>query len=86
MRDNGLYDNFLNLVAFEYEILTKYPNAKIEFISSNPEIVNGLGRVINPPKYTTSVKYTIKITQNGNVETVDFAVVIPGLVTLGIID
>lgn len=86
MRDNGLYDNFLNLVAFEYEILTKYPNAKIEFISSNPEIVNELGRVINPPKYTTSVKYTIKITQNDKTETVDFAVVIPGLVTLGIID
>lgn len=86
MRDNGLYDNFLKLVAMEYEILTKYSDAKISFSTSHPEIVNQYGRIISQPRYTTSVKYTVTIEYQGKTESVDFAVVIPGLVTLGIIE
>ena len=86
MRDNGLYENFLGLVAMEYEILTKYSDAKISFSTSNPDLVNEYGRVIKQPRYTTSVKYTVTIEYQGKTESVDFAVVIPGLVTLGIIE
>lgn len=86
MRDNGLYDNFLNLVAFEYEILTKYKDAKITISTEDTEFISSTGRVIKTPRYTTSVKFTVTIEYNGKTESVDFATVIPGLVTLGIID
>ena len=86
MRDNGLYDNFLNLVEFEYEILTKYKDAKITISTEDNEFIDSTGRVIKTPRYTTSVKFTVTIEYKGKIESVDFAAVIPGLVTLGIID
>ncbi len=82
MRNNGLWPNFLTLVTFEYEVLTKYEGYEITFESHDPEYINNLGRVIKQDKYTKTVSYTITVTKNGVSKSITLSTNIPGTIGL----
>ena len=82
MRDNGLWGNFITMVQFEYDILTKYKDYKITFESHDLEYLNNVGRVIKRDKYTKTVTYTITVTKNGVSKSVTLSSNIPGSLDL----
>ena len=82
MRDNGLWGNFITMVQFEYDILTKFKDYKITFESHDLEYLNNVGRVIKQDKYTKTVTYTITVTKNGVSKSVTLSSNIPGSLDL----
>lgn len=82
MRDNGLWPNFIKLVQFEYDMLTKYSDYTISFESHDLEYLNALGRVIKQDKYTKTVSYTITVSKNGVSKSVTLSTNIPGTIGL----
>ena len=53
---------FMDLVKYEYELLTKFSNYTITFTSNNPDYVSNTGRIIKYPAKDTTVSYTLTIT------------------------
>lgn len=78
MRDNGLWDNFLTLVSFEYDILTKFEGYTLSFESHDPEYLNEYGRIIKQDTKTKTVSYTITVTKNGVSKSITLSSNIPG--------
>ena len=58
-----LVDQFLKMVYVEYEVAKNYSDYTITFTSNNPEIIDNTGRIVNRPKYTTNVSYTVTVTK-----------------------
>ncbi len=77
--DCEIWKEFIKLVEAEYELLTKFADAKITVVSNNPDIVDDNGRVIKVPKFTTCVSYTVTIELNGETETITLSSMIPGI-------
>ena len=72
MRRNNKWEHFLSLVAFEYQILLfKEEGYEIELISNDPNLYSNGHIKYN---HNCSIKYTIKTTFEGLVETMDFTV------------
>lgn len=78
MRMNGMWDNFIKLVEFEYDMITKYEGYKVTFTSNNPDYINELGRVIKQDEKAKSVSYTITVSKDGKSESMTLWTVIPG--------
>lgn len=78
MRGAGLWDYFLGLVQFEYDMITKYEGYTVTFKSNNPEYVNEYGRVIKQDENNKSVSYTITVTKDGVSDSITLWTVIPG--------
>ena len=70
---------FIELVQAELEVLQEYSDYEMEFVSNNPDIINEHGRVIEAPKFGTSVTYTVNITKDGKTETITLASMVPGI-------
>ena len=49
--------------------------------SNNPEIVNDFGRVTNAPSITTTVSYTVTVSDGTNSKTITLYSVVPGTTT-----
>ena len=79
MRRAGMWDTFMKHVEFEYMIMTKYQDYKIEFVSHNTEYLNNLGKVIKQPTHDLVVSYDIIVTYKGNLEKITLSSLIPGL-------
>lgn len=60
MRHAKLWDNFIELVKFEYEILLLSDGVEIEFIS-NSNLIDKTGRVITLPSSDTVIDYSVAI-------------------------
>lgn len=78
MRSNGFWDKFIQLVQFEYNMITKYAGYTVTFKSNNPEYLNDLGRVIKQDEKTKSVSYTITVSKDGKSESITLWAAIPG--------
>ena len=61
MMNANLVNQFLKMVYVEYEVAKNYSDYTITFTSNNPDIIDNTGRVVNRPKYTTNVSYTITV-------------------------
>ena len=63
MMGANLVNQFLKMVYVEYEVAKNYSDYTITFTSNNPDIIDNTGRVVNHPKYTTNVSYTVTVTK-----------------------
>ena len=59
-----LWWKFIELVKAEHELLTKLQDYTITCKSNNPELVSDNGRVLDVPNASTTVSYTLTITNN----------------------
>lgn len=64
LRTAGLWDYFIANVEFEYQLLTTYKDYTFTFKSNNPDFVDDKGKIINLPRFTTEVSYTVTVTNN----------------------
>ena len=78
IRAGSYWNEFMKMVEVNYIFMKDYKDAKITFKSNNPDIVNEIGRVINPPKTTTTVSYDVTVTIDGVSKTITLYSVIPG--------
>ena len=78
MRDNGLWDNFLTLVSFEYRILKDFGDYEITFESLDAEFVKNNGRVIKQDLKDKVVSYNVTVTKDGVSKTITLSTIIPG--------
>ena len=78
IRAGSYWNEFMKMVEVNYIIMKDYKDAEITFKSNNPDIVNEIGRVINPPKTTTTVSYDVTVTIDGVSKTITLYSVIPG--------
>ena len=78
LRAGSYWNEFMKMVEVNYIIMKDYKDAEITFKSNNPDIVNENGRVINPPKTTTTVSYDVTVTIDGVSKTITLYSVIPG--------
>ena len=60
--DGELWPKFMELVEAELAKLKTMGNYDISFTSNNPDVIDEHGRIIGNPRYTTSVSYTITVT------------------------
>jgi N-acetylmuramoyl-L-alanine amidase CwlA len=77
--DQEIWYEFLELVEAEHELLTKYADYEISFVSHNPEILDNNGRIVKQPSETTSVSYTITFTKDGQSQSITLASMVQGL-------
>ena len=77
----GNWDMFMEFVAINYEIMTKYPDAKISIKSNNPDILDDTGRIFNPPLLTTEVSYDLTVELGGESRTVTLHSIVAGTTT-----
>lgn len=66
MRTAGLWPKFLKHLECEYNILSKYNDIKIEFISNDKEYLDDAGRVIKLPEENKTISYTVKVSDGKN--------------------
>ncbi len=71
---------FMDLVKYEYELLTKFSDYNITFVSNNNEFISNNGRVIKVPEDDTVVSYTVTLTHKttGAANSVTYFATIPG--------
>ncbi len=81
--DGELWLKFMNLVEAERKLLDIGSNYTITSKSNNPDILSDNGRIISFPKKTTTVSYTVTITNNitGKSVTETFSSVVQGRYT-----
>jgi len=75
---SGLEPKFQKMADVEYEVALRYKDAQISMESSNPEIVDHTGRVIQMPTHNTTVSYTITVILDGVTSSRTFNVFVPG--------
>ena len=75
-----IWDMFIELVKYEYELLTKFSNYTITFVSNNPDYISNTGRIIKYPVKDTTVSYTLTLTDKttGSSNSVTYFSTIPG--------
>lgn len=78
MMTADLIDEFLEMVYMEYEICKNYSDYTITFTSSNPDIIDNTGRVVNAPNYTTNVTYTVTVEKDGVSESITLNALVIG--------
>ena len=78
IRAGQYWNEFMKMVEVNYIIMKDYKDAEITFKSNNPDIVDEIGRVVNPPKTTTTVSYDVTVTIDGVSKTITLYSVIPG--------
>jgi len=76
--EDEIWWEFIDLCKAEHEAMSTYKDYTFEMKSSNPEIVNDLGRVIKQPEYDTCVTYTVTITKGEETKTITMSSMIPG--------
>lgn len=76
----GLDPKFQKMADVEYKVASEFSDAEISFVSSNPEIIDHAGRVIQMPDHATNVSYTITVLVNGVESSRTFNVYIPGTI------
>ncbi|CDR31266.1 N-acetylmuramoyl-L-alanine amidase CwlH precursor [Acholeplasma oculi] len=76
----GLDPKFQKMADVEYKVASEFSDAEISFVSSNPEIIDHAGRVIQMPDHATNVSYTITVLVNGIESSRTFNVYIPGTI------
>lgn len=79
--EGSFWQCMMEMIELQYEVRTKYKDAKISIVSHNPEIVDNTGRVISAPEKTTTVSYTLKVELNGETREIKLYSVIPGTTT-----
>lgn len=74
LRDNGLWDYFMECVEAEYLILKEYSDVKIEFICENDEVNND--GIFDQDKTVCldEISYQVKLTHANDVKILDFKV------------
>jgi N-acetylmuramoyl-L-alanine amidase len=84
MRTANLWSYFMEMVTYEYQLRTTYKDYTFSFVSNNPTIVNNSGKIINKPKVTTEVSYTITVTgPSAYNQSITLYATIPGTKILG---
>ena len=84
MRTANLWSYFMEMVTYEYKLRTTYKDYTFSFVSNNPTIVNNSGKIINKPKVTTEVSYTITVTgPSAYNQSITLYATIPGTKILG---
>ena len=81
--DGELWPLFMECVEQEYNKLTTMSDYEVTFTSSNTDLVDNYGRIISIPRYSTSVSYTVTITNKTTheVTTETFCTIIHGQYT-----
>ncbi|MGD9605560.1 MAG: Ig-like domain-containing protein [Bacilli bacterium] len=64
MRHADMWNYFKEMVQAEYLVRTVLQGYNISFQSSNPELINANGRVIDLPAVATRTSYTLRITND----------------------
>lgn len=74
------WNKFMALVESEYAILMNMSNYSISMVSNNPDILNNKGRITSIPTQTTTVSYTVTVTNNstGVSKTATFSSIVHG--------
>ena len=63
--NNGeLWEIFMEAVEAEYDLLLNMSDYTITCKSNNPDIISDNGRVLQVPRYSTTVSYTVTVTNN----------------------
>lgn len=75
---SGLEPKFQKMADVEFKVASQFAGAQISMVSSNPEIIDNAGRVIQMPTYTTTVSYTITVIIDGVTTARTFNVYVPG--------
>lgn len=85
LANNGeLWEIFMECVEAEYNKFNNFDdNYSVEFESHNEDLVNNYGRILSIPRYSTTVSYTLKITnkQTGDVTYQTYSTIIHGSYT-----
>lgn len=76
--DMEIWWKFIEMVEAEYEKLSKLSKYEFEF-TSNSELVNDKGRVVEQALQSEVVTYTVTIKNGDNVQTIELASIIEGL-------
>ncbi len=77
--DLEIWDEFIELVETEYELLSKYEGYEVSIVSNNTNIVNKYGRVTKQPNETTCVTYTITFTKGSETKSITLASMVQGI-------
>ncbi|MBR2891956.1 MAG: N-acetylmuramoyl-L-alanine amidase [Bacilli bacterium] len=65
LANNGeLWEIFMEAVEAEYKMLTQMSDYSITCKSNNPDILSDNGRIVSIPRYSTTVSYTVTVTNN----------------------
>ena len=75
------WSEFMKMVEVEYILMKDYSDVLISFKSNNPNIIDATGRVINPPKTSTTVSYDVTVTLGEASKTITLYTIIPGTAT-----
>ena len=75
------WDTFMKFVEVNYEVMSKYKDAKISIKSNNPDILDDTGRIYNPPLETTTVSYDLTVELGGETKTVTLYSIVNGSTT-----
>lgn len=78
-KEGEIWYQFIECVESEYEIRTKFKDAKITSKSNDTSILKDNGRIAKQPKYTTAVSYTVTIEVGGKTESITLSSIIPGV-------
>ena len=68
----------MELVKFEYDMITRFSDYTVKLTSHNLEYINELGRIIKQDETNKTVSYTITVTKDNLSESHTFDIVIPG--------
>ncbi len=66
------WDEFMSMVAVNYEMQMKFSDVEVSMKSNNPDILNNTGRIYNPPITSTTVSYDITVKCGEITKTVTF--------------
>lgn len=78
MRKALMWESFMELVKFEYDMITRFSDYTVKLTSHNLEYINELGRIIKQDETNKTVSYTITVTKDNLSESHTFDIVIPG--------
>lgn len=78
MMSANLVEQFLKMVYVEYEVAKNFADYQVTFTSNNPDIIDNTGRIVNRPKYTTNVSYTVTVTKGADSESMTLHALVIG--------
>ena len=75
-----LWELFMESVASEHRMLTEMGDYTVTCKSNNPDILSDNGRIVSIPRYSTTVSYTVTVTNNttGEVKTNTYSTIVHG--------
>lgn len=79
MRENGRWEEFLNMVEIFYYGKTTLKDCTFKWTSLSPDILDDEGHVINHPGKETVVNYQVEVTYNGETRTYKFSSILDAL-------